>query len=69
MEPERIIKKLLMYLDRPRTARAIGVRMRCSKPTAYKRINLLRKRGFKVKYKRVREGDSGPPARAFYVVL
>lgn len=37
----------------------------CSKPTAYARVNELRKRGLFVVIKRVRVGSSGPAAMAF----
>lgn len=65
---DSVLQKLLDALAaEPRTALALKRVLSCSKPTAYKRLAELRKRGVRVRFKRVREGRCGPPSRAFYV--
>lgn len=70
---EQTLSELLLILDTPKTARQIASACKCSKPTAYNRLQALRARlkpaGIKVQFTRRQEGRTGPRARAFFVAL
>ncbi len=55
----------LMLWSHPMTAKEICARMKCCKPTAYARIEALRKRGEKVFQIVRRSNKSGPAPYAY----
>jgi predicted ArsR family transcriptional regulator len=62
------LEALLAALKKePLTARKLAQLLSCSKPTIYKRLDDLRDRGVSLRTRRTREGEAGPPARAYFV--
>lgn len=49
------------------TVAEIAKLMRCSRPVAYGRVRTLIERGLPIKAKLVRQGRTGPEARAFAI--
>lgn len=49
------------------TAAQVAEKMKCSKPAAYKRITILRQRGYDMELRFVREGSAGPRSKAFKI--
>jgi len=68
-EYKTTLDRLFVLLQvKPLTAQQIARRMRCGKLTAYRRVQALRAQGVKVAEHDVRQGKTGPKARAFSVL-
>lgn len=62
------LNKLVILLQkRYLTAAQVAEKMKCSKPAAYKRIMILRHRGYDMQLRLVREGAAGPKSKAFKI--
>lgn len=72
-DPEALKRVIMPLLAEARTARALAEKLelahggRPCRPVIYKWLAALRARGVKVKFRKVREGRSGPSAKAFYI--
>lgn len=67
MQSETLDALEQLLREQPMTARAIAAAMGCCRPVAYDRLRALKKRGVKLRQRRVREGASGPKATAYSV--
>jgi hypothetical protein len=49
------------------TAAQVAEVMKCSKPAAYKRLSVLKMRGYEMNLCFIREGSAGPRSKAFKI--
>ncbi len=62
------LNKLVVLLKKKfLTAAQVAKTMNCSKPAAYKRLSILRQRGYDMELRFIREGDAGPRSKAFKI--
>lgn len=72
-KPDELQAALVPLLAEPRTATSLAEALearygsRPCKPVVYKWLAALKARGLVVKSRKVRQGKSGPAARAYYV--
>lgn len=64
---ETLNKVLSLLKSKPRTALEIAKLTKCSKPTAYARLQALKKAGVRLARTKVRQGSTGPAATAYSV--
>jgi biotin operon repressor len=65
---EASLQRLQKLLGKsPQSAKALAIRMSCSKPTIYARLRELRVRGIRIETVEFREGATGPKAVGYLV--